>query len=123
MPDRPRDCPNCQQRIHPLELSDLYRGRRLNCLHCGRGLSATVAWWAAVPIGMLAWWALISLSDAMAGSFWAGMLLGMGFAWLAAFLVRAGLVIEGAPWVRLSARETAWKPQQQSWFRSLFSTD
>jgi len=123
MPDHRRDCPNCQQRVHPLELSDLYRGRRLNCLHCGRGLSAEVAWWAALPIGMLAWWMMVSLGGALEAPFWVGVLLGMVFAWMAAFLVRAGLVIEGAPWVSLSAREKAWKPQQQSWVRSLFSTN
>lgn len=108
MSDPRRDCPTCQQRIHPLDLSDLYRGRKVNCAHCGRGLSVRPVWWAAAPVSLLAYWALFSLADAIGGPFWLGPLLGGLSAVPVTALIRYGLVIEDAPWVRLAVNDKAW---------------
>lgn len=102
------DCPNCQHRIHPLELSDLYRGRRLNCARCGRGLSAAIAWWAVLPVGTGLAVALAHLGNLLGLAYWAAFVLTVLLTWLAT-LVQFGLVIEGAPWVRLTARDKPWK--------------
>ncbi|MGY6553338.1 MAG: hypothetical protein ACXIUM_02330 [Wenzhouxiangella sp.] len=114
MPDPGRDCPNCHQRIHPLDLSDLYRGRKINCAHCGNGLSVRVAWWVTVPLGLLVWWGLFRVGVAIEMPVWLESLMAGLLASLAALIIRYGLVIERAPWVRLSARETPWK-SRRSW--------
>ncbi len=118
--DSSRDCPNCGTRIHPLDLSDLYRGRLLNCSHCGQGLSAQVTGWASGPVGGLVWLGLISVVEAIDGPFWVGVVLGGALASLAVVVVRVALRFEGAPWVRLTARKQPWKPHERSGVSSLF---
>ena len=34
-------CPNCDTLLHPADVSDLYRGHKLDCHHCGYRLQAT----------------------------------------------------------------------------------
>ena len=65
-------------------------------------------WWAAVPVGMLGWWGLFQLSLAMDFPLWLESVLAGVFASMTTLLVRHVLVIEGAPWVRLAAREKPW---------------
>ncbi len=108
MPSPVRDCPNCHTRVHPLDLSDLHRGRRINCAHCGRGLSVSAAWWAMLPVGALAWWGLLQISLATELPFWLETFGAAVTVWLVTVLVRQGLVIEGAPWVSLTARDAPW---------------
>lgn len=105
-----------------MDLSDLYRGRLLNCSDCGQGLSAQVTGWASGPIGVLVWWGLISVVEAIDGPFWLGVVLGGLLASLAVVVVRVALRFEGAPWVQLSARKEPWKPDERSGLRSLFFT-
>lgn len=115
MTDQRRHCPNCHARIHPLELSDLFRGRRLNCSSCGRGLSAGVAWWAAVPLGAVFAGVLFYFAERVEGPFWLGIALGAAMTWILTWLIQSGLLIEGAPWVTMSARDKPW-PSRRSWF-------
>ncbi|MCC5865396.1 MAG: hypothetical protein JJU31_09785 [Wenzhouxiangella sp.] len=97
-------CPNCQTHLHPQDLDDLYRGRKLTCQGCGFELRASANRAAAVIGGLLIaglpWllpWLLLD------GRYWVPVVLAM----LAAALVSAfppGL-IAGAPWVVIRAEE------------------
>lgn len=68
------------------------------------------AWWAVLPVGALAWWALVQLSMGTTLPFWLETFLAGFTVWLVTVLVRRGLLIEGAPWVRLTAKDSPWKP-------------
>jgi len=57
--DKPKACTNYRTRLHPQEVSDLNRGKKLDCHVCGyqpRAV-ATGAWASvtAVLVGMLPW--------------------------------------------------------------------
>jgi hypothetical protein len=107
MSDPRHDCPSCDQRIHPLDLSDLHRGRKLNCAYCASGLRATIAWWALLPPTIGLGLVLFQLGNLLGLSYWAAWALTVLGSWLAT-LVQFGLMIEGAPWVRLTARDKPW---------------
>lgn len=67
-------------------------------------------WWAVLPVAALAWWGLLQISLATELPFWVETFVAGFTVWLVTVLVQRGLVIEGAPWVKLTARETPWKP-------------
>lgn len=108
MSDPRHDCPSCQHRIHPLDLSDLHRGRKLDCAQCGNGLRMTVAWWAALPVGTGLALVLAHLGSLLGLAYWSALMVTVLLTWLAT-LVQFGLMIEQAPWVRLIARDKSWK--------------
>lgn len=100
--DRPEACANCHTRLHPLEVSELYRGEKLDCHVCGYRLKAvaTGAWAAvgAVAVGLAPW-----LTSALFqhDGFVAELLLVLVVATIA-WLAPPGL-IAGAPWVSIKA--------------------
>jgi len=104
--DKPKACTNCRTRLHPLEVSDLHRGKKLDCHVCGYQLRAvaTGAWASvtAVLVGMLPWLSSWVLRQ---DGFIAEMLIIIAIA-AGAWLAPPGL-IAGAPWVRIKAEEPA----------------
>ena len=100
--DHPEACANCHTRLHPLEVSELYRGEKLDCHVCGYRLKAvaTGAWAAvgAVAVGLGPW-----LSSALFqhDGFVAEILIVFAVATIA-WLAPPGLVA-GAPWVGIKA--------------------
>ncbi|MEX2498809.1 MAG: hypothetical protein WD397_08030 [Wenzhouxiangellaceae bacterium] len=104
--DKPEACPNCLTRLHPLEVSDLYRGRKLDCHVCGYRLKAvaTGAWAtvAAVLAGFVPWLLSRLLQHE---SFFAEILIVAAAATLV-WLAPPGL-IAGAPWVSIKAEAPA----------------
>ena len=100
--DQPEACANCHTRLHPLEVSELHRGKKLDCHVCGYRLKAvaTGAWAAvgAVVVGLGPW-----LSSALFqhDGFVAELLILFAVATIA-WLAPPGL-IAGAPWVSIKA--------------------
>lgn len=100
--DKPEACPNCHTRLHPLEISELYRGEQLDCHVCGYRLKAvaTGAWTtvAAVLAGFGPW--LLSRLFQHDSFFIEILIVALvaGLVWLAP----PGL-IAGAPWVSIKA--------------------
>ena len=100
--DKPEACTNCHTRLHPLEVSELYHGKKLDCYVCGYRLKAvaTCAWTtvAAVLAGAAPW---LTSRLFQHDSFVAEILIVVlvaGLVWLAP----PGL-IAGAPWVSIKA--------------------
>lgn len=100
--DKPEACTNCHTRLHPLEVSELYHGKKLDCYVCGYRLKAvaTGAWTtvAAVLAGFAPWLSSMLFQH---DSFVADILIVVlvaGLVWLAP----PGL-IAGAPWVSIKA--------------------
>lgn len=100
--DEPEACANCNTRLHPLDVSELYRGEKLDCHVCGYRLKAvaTGAWaTVATVLAVAAPWVLSRLfrQDGFIGELLI-VVLAAGLVWLAP----PGLVA-GAPWVRIKA--------------------
>ena len=100
--DKPQACTNCHTRLHPLEVSELYRGEKLDCHVCGYRLKAvaTGAWTAvaAVMAGSGPWLSSLLFQH---DSFVAEILIVIAVAALV-WLAPPGL-IAGAPWVSIKA--------------------
>jgi hypothetical protein len=100
--DKPEACTNCLTRLHPLEVSELYRGGKLDCHVCGYRLKAVAAGaWATVTAVLVGFgpWLLSRLLHHE--SYFAEVLIVVGVAALV-WLAPPGL-IAGAPWVRIKA--------------------
>lgn len=67
-------------------------------------------WWAVVPLAAFAFLAWIRLTMLLDVPFWLETALAGTAAFLFTGLVRYALVIEGAPWVSLTASEEPWEP-------------
>ncbi|MFO7762304.1 MAG: hypothetical protein R6V61_01060 [Wenzhouxiangellaceae bacterium] len=100
--DRHEACANCHTRLHPLEVSELYRGNKLDCHVCGYRLKAVVtgAWTAmgAVALGLGSW---LSSTFFQHDGFVAELLIAVAVATIV-WLAPPGL-IAGAPWVSIKA--------------------
>lgn len=97
-----RHCPNCQRRIHPLDLSDLHRGRKVECAYCHSELRAQTAGGTGSLVGTGV--ALLPMAQDI---LFAGVttLYALLFAATVLFIIwlaPPGL-IGGAPWVRIAA--------------------
>ena len=99
-------CPNCKARLHPQDVDELFRGRKLTCPACGFELRATANRVATV-IGSLLLaglpWLLPWL--VVKGNFWLPLVL-MALISALAWASPPGL-IAGAPWVLIRAKEPA----------------
>jgi len=100
--DKPEACTNCFTRLHPMEVSELYRGEKLECHVCGYRLraAATGAWTAvgAVAVGLGPWLSSILFQHE---GFVAELLMAVAVATIV-WLAPPGL-IAGAPWVSIRA--------------------
>lgn len=115
-------CSHCDTRIHPLDLSDLHRGRKLDCYHCGAELKAQtrggVATVAAVIIGGAVFLQDLIMPDS-------GLIGHFGMAALLVLIARVtppGLVA-GAPWVEIKATaaetDAAWRGEARQRIKAL----
>jgi DNA-directed RNA polymerase subunit RPC12/RpoP len=97
----PRDrCPECEHKLHPQEMEALFRGRKLDCWHCGSRLKAQakggLSFIAQSVIGLIP--VVQTFVDPGSSDWW-----GYAFAGLvitAIHVLPPGLV-HGAPWVRI----------------------
>jgi len=100
--DQPEACANCRTRLHPLEASDLYRGKKLNCHVCGYQLRAVATGaWASVAAVLVGIVPLLSSWVFQLDGFVVELLI-VVVAGALAWLAPPGL-ITGAPWVRIKA--------------------
>ncbi len=100
--DKPEACTNCLTRLHPLEVSELYRGEKLDCQVCGYRLKAVATGaWTTLAAVLAAFGPWLSSRLFQHDSFVAEILIVVlvaGLVWLAP----PGL-IAGAPWVSIKA--------------------
>ncbi|NBD94878.1 MAG: hypothetical protein GVY11_00160 [Gammaproteobacteria bacterium] len=102
--ESPKRCPNCKTSIHPLDLSDLYRGRKLDCPACGFELRAsTTGAWATAAALLAGAWPGLSSWLLQGEVLIAQLVLLAAIAALVSF-APPGL-IEGAPWVGIKAQK------------------
>jgi hypothetical protein len=107
--DTPERCPNCAARIHPLDLSDLYRGRKCDCHVCGHELrAAATGAWASVAALLAGTWPWLT-SWLFPGVSYLGGILLLAVAAVIVWAAPPGLVA-GARWVSIKAKEKTSKP-------------
>ena len=102
--DTPERCPNCAARIHPMDLSDLHRGKKCDCHVCGHELrAAATGAWASVAALMAGAWPWLTSWLFPSDSYIGGMLL-LAMVAVIVWAAPPGLVA-GAPWVSIKAKE------------------
>lgn len=97
-------CPRCNTRLHPQDVADLFRGRKLDCSSCGASLEArvfeSVQWSFGLGLGLAAM-AYGWISDHPYR--WLPLSV-LGLLPFVLHLLPPGL-IAGAPWVRIVCKD------------------
>lgn len=115
-------CSQCDTRIHPLDVSELHRGRTLKCHHCGAELKAQTRGGVTVVAGLVIGRAVILQSLVMPGSGLVGQ-FGMAALLLLVSKITPPGLVAGAPWVeiRATAAETdaAWRVEARQRIKAM----